>query len=70
MDGSKVEAQGYVSFWLWCGQYNSEVIACVFRNMHRQLILGIPGLKQYNPRINWRLCQINVEKNGKSVFLH
>ena len=34
-DGSKVQAQGYVSFRLRCGQYNSEVIARVFPNMHQ-----------------------------------
>ena len=41
-DESRVQAQGYVSFQLRCGQYNSEVIAQVFPNMHQQLILGIP----------------------------
>ena len=34
-DGSKVQAQGYVSFRLWCGQYNSEVIARFFPNMQQ-----------------------------------
>ena len=51
-DGSKVQAQEYVSFRLRCGQYNSEVIARVFPNMHQQLILGIPWLKQEHPRID------------------
>ena len=41
-----------VSFWLQCGDYNSEVIARVFPNMRQQLILGIPWLKQENHRID------------------
>ena len=48
-DGSKMQAHGYASFLLRCDQYNSEVIARVFPNMHQQLILGIPWLKQENP---------------------
>ena len=68
-DGSKVQAQGYVSFRLWCGQYNSEVIARVFPNMHQQLILGIPWLKQENPPIDWRQGQVSIIKNGETVFL-
>ena len=58
--------QGYVSFQLWCGQYNSEVIARVFPNMHQQLILGIPWLKQENPRIDWRQGQVSIIKNGQT----
>ena len=46
VDGSKVQAQGYVSFRLWCVQYNSEVIVRVFPNRHQPLILEIPWLKQ------------------------
>ena len=34
VDGSKVQALGYISFWLQCGQYNNEVIALVFPKMH------------------------------------
>ena len=33
-----------------CGdQYNNEVVAQIFPNMHQQLILRIPLLKQENP---------------------
>ena len=42
VDGSKVQAKGYVSLQLRCGQHNTEVIARVFPNMHQQLVLGIP----------------------------
>ena len=68
-DGSKVQAKGYVSFRLQCSQFNSEVIARVFPNMHQQLILGIPWLKQENPCINWRQGQVSVLKNGQTIFL-
>ena len=68
-DGSKIQVQGYVSFRLRCGQYNSEVFFRVFPNMHQQLILGIPWLKQENPRIDWRQGQVSIIKNGEIVFL-
>ena len=68
-DGSKVQAQGYVSFRLRCGQFISQVIARVFPNMHQQLILGIPWLKQENPRIDWRQGQVSIIKNGQIIYL-
>ena len=37
--------------------------------MHQQLILGIPWLKQENPRIDWRQGQVSIVKNGEIVFL-
>ena len=69
VDGLKVQAQGYVSFRLRCGQYNSEVIPRVFPNMHQQLILGISWLKQENPCIDWRQGQVSILKNGQTIFL-
>ena len=68
-DGSKVQAQGYFSFRLRCGQYNSEVLTWVFPDMHQKLILGIPWLKQENPRIDWRQGQVNIIKNEEIIFL-
>ena len=68
-DGSKVQARGYVSFRLRCGQFISQVIARVFPNMHQQLILGIPWLKQENPRIDWRQGQVSIIKNGQIIYL-
>ena len=35
----------------------------------KQLILGIPWLKQENPRIDWRQGQVSIIKNGETVFL-
>ena len=37
--------------------------------MHQQLILGIPWLKQENPRIDWRQGQVSILKNGQTIFL-
>ena len=51
-DWPKVQVEGYFSFWLRCGQYNNDVITWVFPNMHQQLILRIPWLKQETPYID------------------
>ena len=67
-DGSKVQAQGYISFWLRCGDYNGEIISYILPNMHQQLILGILRLKQENPNIYWRLGQVSIGQNGQ-IFL-
>ena len=41
-DGSVVKADGYVQFKLCCRDYSGEIIARVFPNLNKELILGIP----------------------------
>ena len=48
-DGFEVHAQGYIQFVLHCGNYKPKVLTRVFRNLHEELILGIPWLVEENP---------------------
>ena len=48
-DGSKLKTEGRVQFTLRCRDYKERVLARVFLNLHKEIILGIPWLSQANP---------------------
>ena len=68
-DGSKVKVVGRVQFWLRCGNYKGKIIARVFPNLSKQLILGMPWLVQENPSIDWTAERVKIERNGTVLNL-
>ena len=68
-DGSEVHAQSYVQFVLHYGNYKTKVLARVFPNFYKELILGIPWLVQENPTIDWAIGHVAIEKNGLAYTL-
>ena len=68
-DGREVHAQGYVQFVLHCGNYKTEILARIFKNVHEELILGIPWLVQENPTIDWATGRVTIERNGSKYTL-
>ena len=57
-NGSQVQASGHVTFPLRCGYYKGKIIARVFPNLHKELILGIPWLAAENPDIDWMMGKL------------
>ena len=51
-DGSKLRTEGRVQFTLRCGKYKERVLARVFPDLHKEIILGIPWLEKANPMID------------------
>ena len=52
-DGSKLKTEGRVQFTLRCGGYKERILARVFPDLHKEIILGIPWLSQAKPVIDW-----------------
>jgi hypothetical protein len=63
-DGSKLKTEGRVQFVLRCGGYTGRILARVFPNLHKEMILGIPWLRQTNPRIDWTNQRVPVVHCG------
>ena len=42
VDSSELHVQGYVQFFLHCGNYKTKIFARLFPNLHEELILRIP----------------------------
>ena len=48
-DGSKLRMEGRVQFTLRCGNYKERILARVFPDLHKEIILGIPWLEKPIP---------------------
>ncbi len=68
-DGSMTQTEGRVQFKFKCGEYVGTVRAGVFPHLHKEMILGIPWLKQENPQINWTQGIVLVEKENRVLSL-
>ena len=68
-DGSKLRTEGRVHFTLRCGNYKDRVLARVFPDLHKEIILGIPWLKKANPVIDWTQHRVRVFNRGCDVTL-
>ena len=68
-DGSRLRTEGRVQFTLRCGKYKERVIARVFPNLHKEIILGIPWLETANPVIDWAQRRVRVFHRGCDVTL-
>jgi len=68
-DGSKLRTEGRVQFQLRCGGYKGKILARVFPNLHKEIILGIPWLREANPDIDWAQRRVTVASRGSDVIL-
>ena len=68
-DGSKLRTEGRVQFTLQCGNYKEWILARVFPDLHKEIILGIPWLQQANPVIDWTQHRVRVFHRGCDVTL-
>lgn len=68
-DGSTLKTEGRVQFTMRCGGYKSQILARVFPNLHKEMILGIPWLEQANPHIDWKQRRVIVNHHGCDVVL-
>ena len=68
-DGSKLRTEGRVQFTLQCGNYKERVLARVFPDLHKEIILGIPWLEKANPVIDWAQRRVRVFHRGCDVTL-
>ena len=68
-DGSTLKTEGRVQFTMRCGGYKSQILARVFPNLHKEMILGIPWLEQANPHIDWKQHRVTVNHQGCDVVL-
>ena len=68
-DGSKLKTEGRVQFTLRCGGYKGKILARVFPNLHKEIILGIPWLRQANPAIDWIQRRVTMVHRGCDVTL-
>ena len=68
-DGSRLKTEGRVQFMLRCGGYKGRILARVFPNLHKEIILGIPWLRQANPAIDWAQRRVTVQHRGCDVVL-
>ena len=66
-DGSAVKAIGRVKYQLHCGKYKQMVVACIFPNFHKEIILGMLWLNETNPIIDWTKGQVKV-RQGQKVY--
>ena len=67
VDGLTMKAVGSVQFKLRCGNYKSEIMARVFPNLSKELILGMPWLVKENPSIDWTAGRVQLQ-HGETVF--
>ena len=68
-DGSKLKTEGQAQFTLQCGGYKGKILARVFPNLHKEIILGIPWLRQVNPVIDWAERCVKVYYRGGDIIL-
>ena len=68
-DGSKLRTEGRVQFQLRCGGYKGKILARVFPNLHKEIILGIPWLREANPSIDWIQRRVTVTARGSDITL-
>ena len=61
--------KGRVQFVLKCGGYRGGMSARVFRNMNKQMILGIPWLSKDNPHIDWTQAAVVMKKGQTWILL-
>ena len=68
-DGSKLKTEGRVQFTLRYGGYKERILARVFPDLHKEIILGIPWLSQANPVIDWTQRRVRVFHRGSDITL-
>ena len=67
-DGSKLKTEGRVQFTLRCGGYKERILARVFPDLHKEVILGIPWLSYVNPVIDRTQRRVRVFHRGSNVI--
>ena len=68
-DGSKLCTEGRVQFTLQCGNYKERVLARVFPDLHKEIILGTPWLEKANLVIDWNQRRVRVFHRGCNITL-
>ena len=68
-NGSRLQTEGRVQFTLRCGNYKERVLARVFPDLHKEIILVIPWLEKANPVIDWTQRRVKVFHRGCNVTL-
>ena len=68
-DGSVIKVVGYVQLCLLCGDYQRIIMARVFPNLHKEIILGMPWLLQENPTIDWTSGIVTIQEDGRILTL-